>query len=92
MSTHIISEQDILDRFNFWAGLFGFEIEKDDSVPADEFTLSYFTCYSEDTGIIVHAGIDLEDFARVMRVVKPWEDIAEKEDGTILSIATNNLN
>ena len=91
-TTHNLSKEDLLDRFNFWLGLFGFTVEKGDRTTPAEYTFAHYTCYHEDTDTYVDVGLDLEDFARVVKVLKPWEQMDEKEYGIITSIETNSVN
>ena len=97
MTTRTLSEEELVDRFGFWTGLFGFKIERhssippDESIPPEECSYTYFDCYNEDTDTMVYVGVDLEDFARTMKVLKPWEQLAKQETDVITGTETDSL-
>lgn len=91
MTTRILSEEDLLDRFNFWVGLFGFKIERSELQDPDENSYTDFECYNEDNDTMVYVCLELEDFARTVKVLKPWEELAKQETVTTTSNETSSV-
>jgi hypothetical protein len=92
MTTFILSEDDLVERFNFLAELIGYRVERDDSLPSEGCSYTDFTLYHDgEDYALAHIGFELEYFARAVKILKPWERLAKRETAVITDIETSSL-